>query len=59
VTKFFRKNYGSGDNRTRQGATPSFVNPGDLGDAGGAKFFFITKSAPAIHLRKSLADLRE
>jgi hypothetical protein len=59
MTKFLRKDYSSGDNWTRQGTTPSFVNPGDLRDAGGAEFFFVTKSASPIHLRKSLADLRD
>jgi hypothetical protein len=51
MTKFFRKNYSSGDNWTRQGTTPSFVNAGDLDDAGGAQFFFVTKSASPIHFR--------
>jgi hypothetical protein len=59
MTKFFRKNYRSGHNRTRQCSATGFINPGDLRDAGGAQFFFVTKSASPIHLCKSLADLRE
>lgn len=49
MAKFFRKNYSSGYNRTRQGATAGFVNPGNLSHAGGAQFFFVTKSASPVH----------
>jgi hypothetical protein len=59
VTKFFRENYCSGDNRTCERAPSSFINPRDTRNAGGAQFFFVTKSASPIHLRKSLANLRE
>jgi hypothetical protein len=59
MAKFFRENYRSGDNRTRQRTTPSFINPGDLRDPSGAQFFFVTKSASPVHPPKSLADLRE
>jgi hypothetical protein len=59
MTKFFRKNYSSGHNWTRQGATPSFINPGDLRNASGAQFFFVTKSASPIHLRKSFGKFAQ
>jgi hypothetical protein len=59
MAKFFRKNYSRGYNRTCQSATTGFVNPGNLSDAGGAQFFFVTKSASPVHPRKSLANLGE
>jgi hypothetical protein len=59
VTKFFRENYCSGDNRTCERAPSSFIYPRDTRNAGGAQFFLVTKSASPIHLRKSLANLRE
>ena len=49
VTKFFRKNYRSGHNRTCKRATSSFINPGDSRDPGGAQFFLVTKSASPAH----------
>ena len=39
MTKFVRKNYCSGYNRTRQRPATSFINPGNTRDAGGAQFF--------------------
>jgi hypothetical protein len=59
MTKLFGKNYCGRDDWTCQRTAASFVNPGDLRDTSGAEFFFVTKSASPIHLRKSLADLRE
>jgi hypothetical protein len=59
MTKFFSKNDSRGDNRTRQRAAASFVNPSDARDSDGAEFFLVTKSAAPVHPRKSLADLRE
>jgi hypothetical protein len=54
MTKFFRKNYRSRDNRTCQRTTPSLVDPGNIRDAGGAQFFLVTKSASPIHFRDSM-----
>jgi hypothetical protein len=53
MTKFFRKNDSRGDNRTRQRAAASFVNPSDTRDSDGAEFFLVTKSAAPIHQRES------
>jgi hypothetical protein len=58
VAEFFRKNYCSGHNRTRQCSATSLINPGNPRQAGGAQSFLVTKSASPVHLRKSLADLR-
>jgi len=49
VTKFFRKNYSSSHNWTSQRTAPSFVNPSDPRNAGGAQFFLVTKSASPVH----------
>ena len=49
MTEFFRKNYCSGHNRTRQRPATSLINPGNPRDAGGADFFLITKSASPAH----------
>jgi hypothetical protein len=54
MTKFLRQNDSGSHNRTRKSATPGFVNSGDPRNAGGAQFFFVTKSAPPVHFR----DLR-
>jgi hypothetical protein len=59
MTKFFRKNYSRGDNWTRQGTTPGFINPGNARNASSAQFFLMTKPASPVHPPKSLADLRE
>jgi hypothetical protein len=53
MTKFFSKNDSRGDNRTRQRAAASFVNPSDARDSDGAEFFLVTKSAAPIHQRES------
>jgi hypothetical protein len=49
VPEFFRKNDGSGYNRTRQSTAASLVDPGNTSDANGAEFFLITKSTAPIH----------
>jgi hypothetical protein len=49
VTKFFRKNYCGGYNRTRQRPPASFINPRDTHDPGAAQFFLATKSAAPAH----------
>jgi hypothetical protein len=49
MTEFFRKNYCSSHNRTRQCPPTSFINPGNPRDAGGAQFFLVTKSASPVH----------
>ena len=59
MAEFFRKNYCSGHDRTRQCSSTSLINPGNPRQADGAQFFLVTKSASPVHLRKSLADLRE
>jgi len=59
MTEFFRENHCGGDDWSCQGAAASFVNPGNARDSDCAEFFLVTKSAAPIHLRKSLADLRE
>ena len=58
-TKFFGKNNGSSHNRSCQRPATGFVNPGNPRDAGDTQFFLVTKPASPIHLRKSLANLRE
>ena len=59
MTKFVRKNHRSRDYGTRQRAAACFVNPRDARDAGGSKFFLVTKATAAVHPRKSLADFCE
>jgi hypothetical protein len=59
MTKFFGKNHCGCDDWTRQCPAARFVNSSNARDSDGAEFFFVTKSAPPIHPRKSLADLRE
>jgi hypothetical protein len=59
MPEFFRKNYSSGYNRTCQRTTAGFVNPRNLSGTSGAQFFLVTESASPVHLRKSLANLRE
>jgi hypothetical protein len=59
MAEFFRKNYRSGHDRTRQCSSTSLIDPRDPGQAGSAQFFLVTKSASPVHLRKSLADLRQ
>jgi len=49
MTKFFRKNYCSSHNRTRQRPPTNLINPGNPRDAGGAQFFLVTKSASPAH----------
>jgi hypothetical protein len=59
MTKFFGQDHRGRDDGARQRATAYFINSSNASDAGGAKFFFVTKSAAPVHPRKSLADLRE
>jgi hypothetical protein len=59
MAEFFGKNYCSGHDRTRQCSSTSLIDPRDPGQAGSAQFFLVTKSASPVHLRKSLADLRD
>ena len=59
MAEFFRKNYRSGHDRTRQCSSSSLIDPRDPSQARGAEFFLVTKSASPVHLRKPLADLRE
>jgi hypothetical protein len=54
VPEFFRKNDGSGDNRTRQSAAASFIDTGNTSDANGAEFFLVAKSAAPIHAIRRL-----
>jgi hypothetical protein len=54
VPEFLRKNDGSGYNRTGQSTATSLVDPGNTGDANGAEFFLVTKSAAPIHAAGSL-----
>jgi hypothetical protein len=49
MTEFFRKNYCSSHNRTRQRPPTNLINPGNPRDAGSAEFFLITKSAAPAH----------
>jgi len=49
VTKFFRKNYCSGHNRTRQCTAASFINASNTRDTRAAQSFLVTKSASPIH----------
>ena len=49
MTEFFRKNYCSSHNRTRQRPSTNLINPGNPRDAGSAEFFLITKSAAPAH----------
>jgi hypothetical protein len=49
MTKFFRKNYCGGNNRTRQRPATSFINSCNSRYAGGAQFFLVTKSASPVH----------
>ena len=49
MTEFFRKNYCSSHNRTRQRPPTNLINPGNPRDAGGAQFFLVTKSASPAH----------
>jgi hypothetical protein len=58
MTKFLRKNYSCGDNRTRQGAAASFVNPGNARHACGAQFFLETKSASPTHPSADYTNFR-
>jgi hypothetical protein len=51
MTKFFGENYCSGHNRACERATPSFINPGNPRDSGGAQSFLVTKSASPVHFR--------
>jgi microcompartment protein CcmK/EutM len=51
MTKFFGKDHGSSDNRTRQRTTTGFVNPGNPRNTGAAQFFLVTKSASPVHVR--------
>jgi hypothetical protein len=55
MTKFFRKHHRCGDNGTCQCTTARFVNPRDACDAGGAQFFFVTKSASPAHTKTELS----
>src|SRR5947208_2274482 len=50
---------GGSDDWTGQRTAAGFVNPGNAHNSGGTQFLFVTKSAAPIHLRKSLANLRE
>ena len=49
MTKFFRKDNCSGDNRTRQCPATSFINPSNPRNASCAQFFLVTKSASPAH----------
>ena len=49
VTEFFRKNDGSGHDRTRQSTAASLVDPGNTSHANGAEFFLVTKSTAPVH----------
>jgi hypothetical protein len=59
MAEFFRKNYCSGYDRARQCSSTSLIDPRNPSEAGGVQFFLVTKSASPVHLRKSLADLRQ
>jgi hypothetical protein len=60
MPKSFGKNRRSGNDRTRQGTTPGFVNSRNARHSCDAEFFFVTKSAtPVGHRRKSSIDLSE
>ena len=59
MAEFFRKNYCSGYDRARQCSSTSLIDPRNPSEAGGVQFFLVTRSASPVHLRKSLADLRQ
>jgi hypothetical protein len=58
MAEFFRKNYCGRDDRAGQRTTTSFINPGNARDAGGTKFFLVTKSAAPIHAVRNLKQFR-
>src|SRR5262249_39110835 len=51
MTKFLGQNDSCSHNRPCESATPGFVNSGNACNAGGAQFFFVTKSASPVHFR--------
>jgi hypothetical protein len=59
MTKFFGKNHCGRDDWTGQRTAAGFINPRNARNSDGTEFFLVTKSAPPVHPRKSLADLRE
>ena len=59
MSEFFRKNRCGRDNWTGQRTAAGFVNPSNAREAGGTKFFLVTKSAAPVHPRQSSTDLRE